>query len=43
MVFPAVPERPAEAAAGALAVECRDLTVRFMSERRPSLPWSGSR
>jgi len=34
MVFPAVPARPAETAAGALAVECRDLTVRFMSERR---------
>jgi NitT/TauT family transport system ATP-binding protein len=26
--------RPAPAVAGALAVECRDLTVRFMSERR---------
>jgi NitT/TauT family transport system ATP-binding protein len=34
MVFPAVSARPAEAAAGALAVECRDLTVRFVSERR---------
>jgi len=34
MASSAVVERPAPAAAGALAVECRDLTVRFMSERR---------
>jgi NitT/TauT family transport system ATP-binding protein len=34
MVSSAVLARPAQAAAGALAVECRDLTVRFMSERR---------
>jgi NitT/TauT family transport system ATP-binding protein len=34
MASSAVRARPAQAAAGTLAVECRDLTVRFMSERR---------
>jgi NitT/TauT family transport system ATP-binding protein len=34
MASSAVLARSAQAAAGALAVECRDLTVRFMSERR---------
>ena len=34
MASSTIPARPAQAAAGAVAVECRDLTVRFMSERR---------